>query len=273
MVAREFATMHLSILTRERIDREREIQRRILETDNERKTKELEEARRLQLSMLPSELPKIANLDIAVFMQTASEVGGDYYDFYIDEDDGLTIAIGDATGHGLKAGIMVALIKNIFNTIGRTFYLPDFLNLCARMIRRMKLGNLYMSLQIVRIKKYKLIISSAGMPPLYIWRPATDEVDEIVLKALPLGGPEVTYKQSSSDLHPGDTILLMTDGYFELFNDKDDILGLANVKEYFSTCASQPAQKIIDLMMEKGTNWSGSRTQCDDITFVVLKVK
>ena len=58
-----------------------EAQSRVIQAENERKTKELEEARELQLSMLPKELPKIDNLDIAVYMKTATEVGGDYYDF------------------------------------------------------------------------------------------------------------------------------------------------------------------------------------------------
>jgi serine phosphatase RsbU (regulator of sigma subunit) len=271
-LAREFATMNFDILNREHIDREKEIQRRILEADNNRKTEELEEARRLQLSMLPSEVPQIKNLDIAVLMETATEVGGDYYDFYLD-DDTLTMAIGDATGHGIKAGVMVALIKNIFNSIGRTFYLPDFLNHCARMIKKMNLGNLYMSLQIVRIKNNKLIFSSAGMPPLLIWRADTGELEELMHKVLPLGGPDVVYKQSSTDLAPGDTLLLMTDGYFELFNKNNEILDLPNVKKIFTDCAQQSPNEIIDYLVEKGKEWSKNRPQNDDITFVVAKVK
>ena len=271
-LARDLARMHLDILNRERTDREKEIQQRILEADNERKTKELEEARRLQLSMLPSDIPQTKHLDIAVYMQTATEVGGDYYDFYLD-DETLTMAIGDATGHGIKAGVMVALIKNIFNSIGRTFYLPDFLNHCARMIRKMNLGNLYMSLQIVRIKNNKLIYSGAGMPPLLIWRAGSNKIEEIIHKILPLGGPEVTYTQSSLDLSPGDTILLMTDGYFELFNAQNEILDLPNVKLFFSQCAQKDPQQIIDYLAEKGQKWRGSKPQNDDITFIVAKVK
>jgi len=212
------------------------------------------------------------NIEIAVLMETATEVGGDYYDFYLD-DDTLTMAIGDATGHGLKAGVMVALIKNIFNSIGRTFYLPDFLNHCARMIKKMNLGNLYMSLQIVRIKNNKLIFSSAGMPPLLIWRAESGKLEELMHKVLPLDGPDVAYNQSSSDLASGDTLLLMTDGYFELFNEDDEILDLPNVKKFFAECARRSPKEIIDYLVEKGREWSKSRPQNDDITFVVAKVR
>ncbi|MCK7523473.1 MAG: hypothetical protein MZV64_40370 [Ignavibacteriales bacterium] len=86
------------------------------ELNNEyvRKSNELESARQIQLSMLPQALPEHPELEIAVTMQTASEIGGDYYDFHLAEDNTLTFAIGDATGHGAKAGAMVTAIKTLF---------------------------------------------------------------------------------------------------------------------------------------------------------------
>jgi len=93
-----------------------EAERRILEAENERKTHELEEARELQLSLLPKTLPSLPSLDISVYMETATEVGGDYYDFYEDSNGELTVLIGDATGHGLNAGTMVTATKSLFNS-------------------------------------------------------------------------------------------------------------------------------------------------------------
>jgi len=90
-----------------------EAQNKIIQAENERKTKELDEARQLQLSMLPKELPNLPNLDIAVYMQTATEVGGDYYDFQVGLDGTLTTIIGDATGHGMKAGTVVTITKRL----------------------------------------------------------------------------------------------------------------------------------------------------------------
>jgi len=96
----------------------------ILEAENERKSQELEEARELQLSMLPKELPQLPYLDIAVYMQTATEVGGDYYDFHVGLDGTLTVVIGDATGHGMKAGTMVTAAKSLFRSYASN---PDIL--------------------------------------------------------------------------------------------------------------------------------------------------
>jgi ligand-binding sensor domain-containing protein len=97
------------------LDRRKEREsKKFLQLENDRKTKELEEARQLQLSMLPKELPKLPHLDIAVYMKTATEVGGDYYDFHLHIDGTLTVILGDATGHGMMSGMMVSIMKSLF---------------------------------------------------------------------------------------------------------------------------------------------------------------
>ena len=93
--------------------------KRILELENERKTRELDQARKLQLSMLPKDVPTLQNLDIAVYMKTATEVGGDYYDFHISGNNILTAVLGDATGHGMNAGMMVSVSKGLFQNLAR----------------------------------------------------------------------------------------------------------------------------------------------------------
>src|SRR6185503_12835023 len=93
-------------------------QQRLMAVEYERKTVELEDARRFQLSMLPKEVPQHPSYDVAVFTRTATEVGGDYYDFHL-AGDALSVTIGDATGHGAKAGTMVTVIKTLFSGYGR----------------------------------------------------------------------------------------------------------------------------------------------------------
>ena len=142
-----------------------ELQARAVQAENERKTKELEEARNLQLSMLPKELPQLPHLDIAVYMQTATEVGGDYYDFHVSLDGTLTVVIGDATGHGMKAGTMVTTAKSLFNSYAPN---PDILfsfQEITRCIKQMNFGKLSMCMTMLKIKGDKMQISTAGMPP------------------------------------------------------------------------------------------------------------
>lgn len=272
-LALDFARSHRRLLAQERAVREQEIQHRLLEADVARKTRELEEARKLQLSMLPKELPEVPGLEIAVHMQTASEVGGDYYDFRHDTDGTLTVVIGDATGHGTRAGIMVALIKSLFNTMGNTFFLPDFFQHCTRSIRKMNFGNLYMALLLARFRGGQMTVSAAGMPPALIYRPKSGKVEELLIKGLPLGGPEgFAYQQKQVKLQPGDTVLLMSDGYSELFNDRNEILDDERVKAAFGEAAAGSPREIIAHLNRVGEQWRNGRRTEDDITFVVLQV-
>ena len=90
---------------------------------------------------------------------------------------------------------------------------------------------------------------------------------------MPLGGPaSFPYKQRETTLAPGDTVLLMSDGFAELFNNKDEMLDYSRVKEIFKEAADRSADEIIAHLFKAGEKWSKGRPQDDDITFVVLKV-
>jgi len=266
-LSRDFARANKKIV-------EQEMEQKLLEAENARQSKELEQARQLQLSMLPKELPQLAHLEIGVFMKTATEVGGDYYDFHLADNGTLTIAIGDATGHGMKAGTMVSVIKSLFIAEASQTDMLTFFKICTQTIKQMRLGNLYMAMMLIKIKDHKMTASSAGIPPIYIYRSETKSVEEIVIKGMPLGGPaSFPYKQRETTLAPEDTVLLMSDGFAELFNEKDEMLDYPRVKEIFKEAAERSADEIIVHLNEAGEKWSHGRTQDDDITFVVLKVK
>jgi len=268
-------------IEQERRAKDEEITRKLLEADNERKTKELDEARKLQYSMLPREVPPVPNLDIAVYMKPATEVGGDYYDFKYDSNGNLpgqpaslTIAVGDATGHGMRAGTLVAAIKGLFSAEPAQTDILTFFNKSNSIIRDMQLGNLYMAMMMAKINNGKMIISSAGMPPALIYREKTKQVEEIRIQGLPLGGSaDFKYVKKETSLLPGDTILLMSDGFPELFNKQKEILDYDKAKEIFCSFAELPSKKIIESLSHAAEEWMNGADQQDDITFVVVKVK
>jgi serine phosphatase RsbU (regulator of sigma subunit) len=259
-------------LEQERRMREEEISRRMLEADNDRKTRELEEARTLQLAMLPRTVPRLAGLEVAVHMSTASEVGGDYYDFRIDGGDSLTVAVGDATGHGTKAGLMVTLVKSLFNTLGHSFFIPDFFAHCTEDIRKMNMEGLYMCLLLVRIRRGMVIASSAGMPPLYIWRAATREVEEVVIRGMPLGAAAgFPYRQETMKLAGGDTLLLMSDGFPELFNPRGETFDFNRVKEVLRAAGGGSPEEVIRHFLRVAEEWRETAPLADDMTFVAIR--
>ncbi|MFH1196683.1 MAG: SpoIIE family protein phosphatase [bacterium] len=272
-LARDFAKRNEKIIEQDLIVKEQEIQQKILEKDNERKTSELDEARKIQLSMLPSCMNDFKGLDICFDMRTATEVGGDYYDYIVARDGTLNIAIGDATGHGAKAGLMVASIKSLFSALGTNLIITDFFHRCTEIIKNMKLGNLFMSMTLLRLKNNNFILSTAGMPPVFIYRKSTNDVEEILIKSMPIGAvANFPYQLREGELESGDIILMMSDGFPELFNEEREMLGYERIKKYLIESAEHSASSISQRLFKYAEQWSGIYAQNDDITFVIIKI-
>lgn len=249
--------------------------RQEVEAENARRAKEMEEARGLQLSMLPKTVPQLPNLEIAAYMKPATEVGGDYYDFHVGDDGTLTVAVGDATGHGLKAGTMVTAAKSLFETLAHTPDIPQIFNQSSRVLKRMNLRSLYMAMMIMKIKDNRLTVSVAGMPPVLLYRAATGCVEQLALTGMPLGSvKEFPYKQQELPLCVGDTLVLMSDGFPEMFNEAGEMIDYQRAKTLLEEIAQHNSpQEIINHFVRAGDEWAGARPQDDDVTFVVLKVK
>ncbi len=249
-----------------------EAEKRALEAENERQTKELDDARNLQLSMLPKEVPKLPEYDISVFMKTATEVGGDYYDFRMTPEGVLSIAFGDATGHGMQAGTIVTLMKGLFISDGSRTDIQSFFNHCSRAIKEIKLGRLYMALTLARINGKAVSLSSAGMPPAYIFRDADGAVEEILLKAVPLGSMKnFPYSLYETTMEKGDTLLLLTDGLPEQKNASEEMFDYARIIDSFKESARSAPADVIARLVKDGDEWMQEAVQDDDITLMVIK--
>jgi serine phosphatase RsbU (regulator of sigma subunit) len=251
-----------------------ELERKIVDAENKRKTQELEEARKLQLSLLPKEIPESENLDIAFYMNTATEVGGDYYDIISGEDKRITIAVGDATGHGVKAGIMVAIVKGLIHELSNDLKSSEVLVKINNVIREMQLGNLYMALILIKINKSCIDISSAGMPPILLYKREENIIEEIIIKRMPLGATnKLNFPEQKIKINPGDILLLLSDGLPELFNQKMEMFDYKRVKEVLLNNTEKTSAEIITELKSAAERWRGGFEQADDMTFVVVKCK
>ena len=259
--------------TRRKLETE-ELERQLLEVENTRKTEELEEARKLQMSMLPQAPPELPNLDVAFEMRPATEVGGDYYDFNLTEEGRLTIAIGDATGHGMNAGLVVSAVKSLFKTSAPGAGNLDTLERISQGVKSMNLKRLYMAMTLATFNDNILTLAAAGMPPPLIYRSDENMVEEILLEGMPLGGVIGAERQEATfELQSRDTILLMSDGLPEMMNPKNKMLDYPKTKELFAEVADKSPKAIINHLFKAGTSWADGEPQTDDVTFVVIKVK
>ena len=245
-----------------------------LQSENQRQTHELDAARQLQLSMLPKNVPEHPTVELAAFMKTATEVGGDYYDFDLSADGTLTIIIGDATGHGASAGTMVTATKGILNVLSDEKDLEQVLIGASEAVRRMHLPKLYMALALVRLRDHTLELAGAGMPPALVYRAASGCIEEVALKGMPLGSPGVyPYRRQCVLLSAGDTVVLMSDGFPELFGASGQRLGYDRMAGLFAEAAAGSPEEVIAHLMATAKAWCNGQVPDDDMTFVVMKVK
>lgn len=259
-------------LLREREERENEITRKLLEADNSRKTEELNQARMLQMSMIPEFIPDFPGYNIATFIQTATEVGGDYYDFHRQTENSFTMAIGDATGHGMKAGTLVTSTKSLFNALVKENPPLDMIKKCNAAIKYMNLPSLYMSLSVVNFTEEGFEYCSAGMPPVLVFRAATGILDTYIQKSMPLGGfIDFAYTSEFIKIESGDIILFSSDGFMELFDASHEMLGLEGMKRYFRESITDNPKEIINNLTNRINIYSDNTPLHDDLTLIVVK--
>jgi serine phosphatase RsbU (regulator of sigma subunit) len=272
-MAHDLSHQQQTIAEQARTRKEQELEKRILEVEYDRKSIELEDARRFQLSMLPKVVPRQEGFEVAVFIETATEVGGDYYDFHVTPGGALSVTVGDATGHGAKAGTMVTVVKTLFASYAAELAPSRFLSDSAEKIKRMELGRMAMSLVLARFEPRRLTLASAGMPPVLVHRAASGEVEELSMAGTPLGTLGSDYADRSIEIATGDTILLLTDGLPELLDAAGQQFGYPATLQAFADAAkAADAASVIAAMAATAKSWSGEQPPSDDVTFVVVRV-
>jgi serine phosphatase RsbU (regulator of sigma subunit) len=131
-----------------------------------------------------------------------------------------------------------------------------------------------MALTIAKFKDHQMHVSAAGMPFTLVYRASTGQVEELELKGLPLGVlPDFPYQEKKLELNEDDTVLFLSDGFEEMFNQQNEILGDAKAKEHFEEAATSSPDEIIEHLKKAGMAWANGSAQRDDVTFVVVKIK
>jgi serine phosphatase RsbU (regulator of sigma subunit) len=242
-----------------------------IEAEHIRRAIEIDQARAMQRSLLPRTPPTIADLDIAVSMITASEVGGDYYDFLEKPGNGLRAVIGDATGHGLTAGIMAAMTKACLTAI-RAEATTAMMKKANQVLRGIRGTRVLMSLGILDVEGGQATICSAGMPPVFVLRGESGRVEEVLLPSLPLGSSLAdTFPCRRVPFGPLDALVAVSDGLPEIRNFRGEALGSAPLCSWLAKHAAATARDIVDGLNQLASDWSADGSPEDDLTVLVIK--
>lgn len=247
---------------------------RLLAADNARKTEELAEARRIHLALLPKQVPRLPHVDVAVHMRSATEVGGDYYDFAVADDGALTIALGDATGHGLKAGIFGATAKSYFQTLANRAAPRELMETMSGAFLNLGLPSLYMCLLLLRIRDRQVSVVGAGMPAFFVRRRRSNTAERVEVAGTPLGvRRKPSFEGRVLDFDPGTTLLLFSDGLPELLDAHERELGDQVIGECLASASDASAEEILARVIALADEWSGGRAAADDVTVMVVRAR
>ena len=238
--------------------------------DNERRAGELEEAKKIQESMLPKVFPTSKAYDISAGLVTSTEIGGDYYDFF-ENKNSIYAVCGDATGHGTSSGMMVSIIKSGLNGLP-SLSTDKVLYELNNIVKKIDLGTLKMSLNICEVKNGSITLSSAAMPPIYLYNSKSKKTEEILIRGLPLGGlKNETFDIQKKKFNKGDVLVMLSDGLPEAENDAGELYDYERVMELINKNASKTAEQIKDKMIGEVDIWLDGRVPDDDVSIVVIK--
>ncbi len=254
-------------------------QARLHEYEMKQVEREMEIAQQIQLSLLPLTPPQVPGLDISGFSQPARHVGGDFYSYFVFGPQQLGVAVGDVSGKGMQAALMMALSVGLLTTEVRREAAPGALLVSLnRELRthtqRSKLNTALGYLVLKHTEQgWQMQVSNAGViAPLV--RRSDGSMEWMNVGGLPLGtmdkGKE--YEQLEYTLSAGDVMVLSSDGIVEAMNEARELYGF----ERFTTCLAQApqgsAQEIQDYILADMRAFSGQAQMHDDVTLVVAVI-
>jgi sigma-B regulation protein RsbU (phosphoserine phosphatase) len=244
----------------------------------ERLNREVEIAREVQERLFPQKLPPIRGLDYAGHCRPALGVGGDYYDFLALPHGQLGIAIGDVSGKGIAAALMMASLQASLRS--EATRAPE--NLAAavgninRLVYEASSSNRYATFfygQYSPTEGRFDYVNAGHNAPMLFHRSSSDDT----LVRLEPGGTVVglledaVYVQGSVRLRPGDILVAYTDGISEAMNVDDEEWGEERLLEAIQTGRGDSAQELLEHLFEAATLFAGAAPQHDDMTLVVLR--
>lgn len=250
--------------------READLKRRM-----ERLEHDMEVARSIQQSLLPTALPQLEGYEIAGWNQPADETGGDFYDWQVLPDGKLIVALADVTGHGIGPALLAAVCRAYARA---SFSAENCLTDAMQALNRSLIHDIGKARFVTFVAAIcspdkPVEFLSAGHGPLFLYWLREDRFDAFEAQALPLG--IMTDLESDApkvlDLQPGDMLVLSTDGFFEWANAKGEQFGVERMQQTIRASRELHPAEIISALYKAVISFSGGTKQMDDLTAVIIK--
>ncbi len=245
----------------------------------ERLNREVEIAREVQERLFPQDNPTITGLDYCGACRPALGVGGDYYDFLLLPNNRFGVAIGDVSGKGISAALLMASLQASLRgqAITGTNELAELMGYVNRLVYDASASNRYATFFYGQYEPQSRVLSyvNAGHNPPMIFR-QKEGVWEVL--RLEEGGcvvgllPNFPYTQASVTLQPGDLFIGFTDGISEAMNPAEEEWGEEQMMEAAKSFYGMPAADILASLVKAADEFANGAKQHDDMTLIVLRV-
>lgn len=247
--------------------------------ENIRMKKELNYAREIQLSMLPENNAIIGELEISAISIPASEVGGDYFDYFKISESQTGLFICDVSGHGVASGLMLSGLRSSMHLILEDNSNPKVIaEKLNRMIRKTQSRKMFVTaiFAVIDCEKNKCTLFNAGHLPPYKISRDSGEIFRIKKHGIALGAMNsVESSGADNDVHfdfrKGDKIIFYTDGVNEAMNKDKAEYGLDNLERYLNSNSDKKADDLLNGLIGDIKKFSGDSVQRDDLTLLIIQ--
>ncbi|HRV90978.1 MAG TPA: SpoIIE family protein phosphatase [Anaerolineae bacterium] len=250
--------IHNKVIAQERLSREREI------------------AVEIQESFLPTKLPEVGGVSVAVSSMPASEVGGDFYDFITTDDRYLTLVIGDVSGKGIPAAMLTSITRTMLRVEAMRGEPPHKIIEQAHHVLHQDLSRTdsFVTAFVANVDTLegKLTYASAGHTPTLVYRAETKTVEQLKATSLPIGA--FGYQESQPvtvALNPGDTLVFYTNGIIKAQSPNNGIFGFERLIEIVTANAAEPPEALQQRIQAELHDFYRSDPK-DDTTLLIVKM-
>lgn len=251
----------------------------IEEKEKQRLKEELRIARSIQLKLLQKESFSSGEFEIEAANIPATEIAGDYFDYFYQEGEYLSALVADVSGKGASAAFYMAELKGILNYLQKTIKSPaDMIAECHDSLKKSFDKKTFITISAVsfRIPEKEFILSRAGHTPAVFYNAAEGKCEELYPDGMAIGLKNFDRKKMNEirmNYRTGDILFLFSDGLSEIMNEADEILGVENLKEIIAEHHNLSVKEIKEKLFEFSIKFSHEKNNRDDLTFILIKVK
>jgi len=240
--------------------------------------RELAIAKNIQLGLLPTSVPHIPGIALGGTCLPAKEVGGDYYDYLLHDDERLDLVIADVSGHNVGAALIMAETRTLIRSRSAQFDNPQKLlqELNQFFFEDLTRAELFITLFYLQYRPTtrEIVFASAGHSPTLLWQAKQERCLRLDPEGLIIGvKKDYPFEQESLHLDSGDVLLLYTDGLIEAVNNDDELFGEDRLVALLRENHQRPPQELIAHIIEQVQLFSGHQSFQDDVSLVVMQVE